>query len=118
MYQSISIFNGSYCGGNMHPVNNAMPNDGVMDILFARSRGILRMSGFLPFYLTGRSGWFPGEFSLKQGRKIIVNSEDPLLIILDDVVFFDIQFTLELLPGAVRFVDASRHGYKGALTDE
>jgi diacylglycerol kinase family enzyme len=114
-YQSLAVFNGPCYGGKMHPVNNAIPNDGMLDILFSRSRGILRTFGLYPFYLTGRSGRFPGEFTLKQGRKISVSSEDLLLICMDGEVCFDTQFTIELLPAAVRFVDAGRHGYKGMI---
>jgi diacylglycerol kinase family enzyme len=90
-----------------------MPNDGVLDILFARSRGILRTYCLMPFYLSGRSEWFPGEFTIKQGRKISASSEDFLQVSIDGEVFYETQFTLELLPAAVRFVDASLHGYRG-----
>ena len=112
-YRSLAIYNGSYYGENIHPVKNAMPNDGVLDIVFAHSRGILRTYSMTPFYLSGRSEWFPGEFTMKQGRKISVSSEDFLQVCMDGEMFYETQFTLELLPAAVQFVDASLHGYRG-----
>ena len=113
-YQGFSIFNGPYYGGNLHPVNNAMPNDDILDILTVRSQGVLRTCFLFPFYTSGKYKMFPRNFVLKQGKKIKIQSEDTLLISMDGIVFFESELEIELLPAAVQFVDASRHGYRGA----
>ena len=112
-YQGISILNSPYFGGNMHPVNKAMPNDGVLDVLTIRNRGALRTFCLFPFYVSGHYKMFPRIFTLKQGKKINIRSENILLISMDGIVFFEPEIEIELLPAAVQFVDAGRHGYKG-----
>jgi len=116
-YSTIGLFNGKYYGGGMYPIKNAIPNDGILDILLTRSMGLIRTFSFVPFYMTGRSGQFPGVFTSMQGRKININSESPVMLSMDGEVFFDNHLTLELLPGALQFVDASFKGI-GGITDE
>ena len=109
-YCTIAIFNGPYYGGGMSPVKNAIPNDGILNVILTRSMDIFRLYTFLPFYVTGRAGMFPRVFIPKQGRKINVSTEGHVMICLDGEVFFDNKLTLELLPGALKFVNA---GVKG-----
>jgi len=113
VYQGISIFNGPYYGGNMHPVNNAMPNDGVLEILTIQNQGILRTCCSYPFLVSGHYKMFPRNFTLKQGKKISIRSENTLLLCMDGIVFFEPDLEIELLPAAVQFVDVGKHGYKG-----
>ncbi|MDR1576590.1 MAG: hypothetical protein LBS37_11340 [Treponema sp.] len=113
-YRSILIANGPYYGGNKHPAPAAMPNDGMMDIILTRDRNPLRAVALLPFYMRGRQERFPGDFVLKRGRKIRISSEEPFLSTCDGVIFYRKVFSVELLPGALRFVDAARQGYRRA----
>jgi len=113
VYQGISIFNSPYYGGNYHPINKAMPNDGILDVLTIRTRGVLRTCCLYPFYVSGHYKIFPRNFTLRQGKKIAIRSENILLISMDGIVFFEPELEIELLPAAVQFVDAGRHGYKG-----
>ncbi|MDR2717013.1 MAG: hypothetical protein LBB89_02965 [Treponema sp.] len=112
-YQGISVFNSPYYGGNFHPINKAMPNDGILDMLTIRNQGFLRTCCLFPFYVSGHYKMFPRNFTLKQGKKITIRSENILSISMDGIVFFEPELEIELLPAAVQFVDAGRHGYKG-----
>ena len=114
-YQGFSVFNGPYYGGNFHPINKAMPNDGILDILTIRSQGALRTGFLFPFYTSGNYKIFPRNFVLKQGKKIKIDSEDTLLISMDGIVFFESEIEIELLPSAIKFVDASKSGYRGVV---
>jgi diacylglycerol kinase family enzyme len=114
-YQGFSIFNGPYYGGNYHPINKAMPNDGVLDMLTIRSIGALRTGALFPFYTSGNYKVFPRNFVPKQGKKIKIRSDNTLLISMDGIVFFESELDIELLPSAVKFVDAGRNGYKGVV---
>ena len=109
VYQGFSIFNGSYYGGNMRPVSSAVPNDGILDTLSIRSSGILQTSFLYPFYISGRYAMFPQHFVFKRGRKISIRSENMLVISMDGEVFFETELEVEVLPAAVRFVDAGRY---------
>ena len=113
-YLGLSIANGAFYGGFMHPMNNALPNDGILEILIAHSRGILHTYCILPFYTTGRYKMITRDFVPKRGTKITVNSDYPLIICLDDKIFFDTELTVELLLNAVRFIDPAKKGYLGA----
>jgi diacylglycerol kinase family enzyme len=113
-YQSFSIFNSPYFGGNLNPIRGAMPNDGVLDMLITRTKGSLQTCCLYPFYVSGNYRMLPRNFILKQGKKIHIRSNDALAISLDGIVFFESEMDIELLPSAVQFVDASRFGYRGA----
>jgi len=112
-YQGISIFNSPHYGGNFHPVKKAMPNDGILDMLTIRSHGILQTFCLFPFYVSGNYKIFPRNFTLRQGKIIKIHSDTILWISMDGIVFFEPELEIELLPAAVQFVDAGRHGYKG-----
>ena len=116
-YRSINIANGSFYAGGLCPVRGAMPNDGVMDILFAREGGRLRTIAQIPWFLWARYGR-SRDFFLRQGRKIHIRSDEPILIGLDDIIFSSGELTVELIPSAVKFVDVTGQGYRGALADE
>jgi diacylglycerol kinase family enzyme len=112
-YQGISVFNSPYYSEFFHPLNNAMPNDGILDILTIRSSGFFRTFFLYPMYASGNNQIFPLHFIWKQGKKISIHSEDIILLSMDGITFFESEFEMELLPGAVKFVDASGHGYRG-----
>lgn len=80
-YRIINIANGAWYGGNKCPIKTAMPNDGVLDILFAYTAGALRTLIQAPFYITGNlEPFLPSDGVIKQARKIVIGSEEPLRI--------------------------------------
>ncbi|MCL2269843.1 MAG: hypothetical protein FWC24_00725 [Treponema sp.] len=112
-FEGISVFNGAYYGGSFHPVNNAVPNDGILNMLTVQLRGVLKLIFLYPFYMSGKYTMFPRNFVHKPGNKITIHSDKVLQITMDGIVFYEPELEIELLPGAVQFVDASGHGYKG-----
>jgi diacylglycerol kinase family enzyme len=112
-YRSILMANGPYYGGNIHPVSAAMPNDGMMDIVLARSGNPIRAAALIPAYIMGLQHKFPGDFILKRGRKIRIGSGEPIMAASDGIIFYGKDFTVELMPGALRFVDVTGQGYRG-----
>jgi diacylglycerol kinase family enzyme len=112
-YQGFSILNGTHYCGNMHPIKSAMPNDGILDMLSTRSMGTFKTFFLFPFYKSGYYKISPRNFMLKKGKKIHIRSEATLQICMDDIVFFEPDLEVELLPSAIKFVDAGKHGYKG-----
>jgi diacylglycerol kinase family enzyme len=110
----IYIANGAWNGPDMYPAPYARPDDGELDIILIRpGKNLFDVFRNMPAYLKGRiTGNTPG-LELRQGRKIVLRSPDPLVINLDDIVFFDTDTTVEVLPGALRFVDVTGNGYLG-----
>lgn len=113
-FAGFSIFNGSFYNGYLHPITAAMPNDGILNMLTIKCQGAFNIIFLTPFYLSGHHKLFPRNFVAKQGRKISISSESTLQIAMDGIVFFESGLDIELLPAAIRFVDAGKHGYKGA----
>jgi diacylglycerol kinase family enzyme len=112
-YQGFSIFNSPYYGGNLHPINNAMPNDGILDMLTIQNWGFLRTMGAFPLYTRGYHKMFPRNFMLKQGKKISIRSEETLRLCIDGEIFYESELDVEILPAAIKFVDVTKHGYRG-----
>jgi diacylglycerol kinase family enzyme len=115
IFQGFSIFNSPYYGGKFHPISGAMPNDGILDMLTIKNKGILRSFCLYPIYEYGHYKMFPRNYVLKQGQKINICSENTLVISMDGIVFFEPKFEIELLPAAIQFVDAGGRGYRGTM---
>ena len=113
-YRGLNIANGGYYAGRLHPVTGARLDDGVLHILFARGGSVPGALRLAPFYLWGRStGASRRELFIEKARNISIRSDTPILIGLDDIVFYGTNLTVELLPGALRFVDVSAPGDNG-----
>jgi len=117
VYLGIHIYNSPFINGNLHPVKNSLPNDGILDMIIPRGQGRRQIFRMLPLFLSGNKETLPRHFIYKQLRKISVNSNKILRVNLDGIVFFESGLDLELLPSALRFVDATRRGYKGVGDD-
>jgi diacylglycerol kinase (ATP) len=113
VYLGLHIFNSPYIN-DWHPVKNSLPNDGILDMLIPHRQGRRQLFRMLPLFFPKNKKKFPKHFIYKQLRKISVNSNKILRVNLDGIVFFETGIELELLPSALRFVDATRRGYKGA----
>jgi diacylglycerol kinase family enzyme len=117
VYLGLHIYNSPYINDNLHPVKNSLPNDGILDMIIPQGQGRRQVLRMLPLFLSGSKEALPRNFFYKQLRKISVNSNKILRVNLDGIVFFESAIELELLPSALRFVDATRRGYKGAADD-
>jgi len=117
LYLGLHIYNSPYINNNLHPVKTAMPNDGILDMIIPQGQGRRQAFRMLPLFLSGSGKTIPKHFLYKQLRKMNVSSDKILRIDLDGIVFFETGLELELLPSALRFVDATRRGYKGAVDD-
>ena len=113
----VSVFNAAYYGNNLHPAKKAMPNDGILDIIIVRGHIMLRTFGIIFSYIKGRYYKFPKIFKKKEGVKIKICSLNPIIYSMDNISFFDNELDIELMPDAVRFIDATGYGYKGVCND-
>jgi diacylglycerol kinase family enzyme len=112
-YRGINIANAPWYGKNKRPVRNAMPNDGLLDVLFGRSAGFLRTISQVPLYMSGHYE-SSDDYTMTRGRKICINSEEIICYNLDHILFFSESLEIELLPAAIQFVDVSKQGYQSA----
>jgi len=117
LYLGFHVYNAPYINDNWHPVKKTMPNDGILDMIIPSGHGRRQVFRMLPLFLSGSRKTHPKHFIYKQLRKMTVFSDKILRVNLDGIVFFETGIELELMPSALRFVDATRRGYKGAADD-
>jgi YegS/Rv2252/BmrU family lipid kinase len=108
----INIANGSCYGGNKIPSPAALPDDGLLEVIYMESKDFLHTAQYFIPYLSGKYYKYPNTFIHKQARKITITSPIPLLVNLDGEVFFDTNLTAEIVPGAVNFVAPGGLRYK------
>jgi diacylglycerol kinase family enzyme len=113
VYQGLHFYNAPYVSGGLYAVNNSMPNDGVLNMLVINCRGILPIFGLYPFSTWSYHKWFSKHFTHREVQKIIIQSKEILRVVLDSIVFYESELEVELLPGAVQFIDVTGHGYTG-----
>jgi len=116
-FWAISMHNSPYYGGNWHPSNTAIPTDGLMDVLLVRGKRFLQTYSLFPLYMAGHHKILSRNITFRQVRKVSIRSEDTIMICMDDIVFYENEFDIELLPAAINFIDASRYGYLGVSND-
>jgi len=117
VYMGFYLYNSPFINGTRHPVKTSMPNDGMMDMIIPRKHGRAQFLSILPLFLSGNRKALPRHFIYKQINKLKISSNRVLRISLDGIVFFESDVEVELLPAALKFVDATRRGYKGAADD-
>lgn len=108
----INIANGPCYGGNKVPSPSALPDDGLLEVIYMKSGAFLYVTRYILSYLQGKFYKYPAVFTHKQVKKITITSPIPLLVSLDGEVFFDTHLTAEIVPGAVNFVAVDGLPYK------
>lgn len=98
-----AVMNGRAFGGSFHVCPDALADDGVLDLLIAGGVGRLAILGLVPRIMRGTHGGDP-RLKLTRARKVLIESEAPLLVEADgEIVFEDARrLEVEVLPGALR----------------
>jgi diacylglycerol kinase family enzyme len=121
-YSVINIANGPIYGNSdmMRPNCGAVPNDGQLEVLFARkARRLKILLSVLP-YLRGQYKKHPDMFSHRPAKKISIKLKSDKLLeyTLDGEYFLDDKLQLEVVPGAVRIVLVNNLLYEKAPRHE
>jgi diacylglycerol kinase family enzyme len=101
-FTNIHVANGPCDGGSFVPSPYAMPNDGVLDAIFMRSRPsleIIRVIG------DRNKGLFEKHksFEYRKCHTMHVKSNSPLCIQIDGEAFYDQEFKINIVPGRIKF---------------
>jgi diacylglycerol kinase family enzyme len=103
VYGNIHIANGPCNGGNAVPSPYAVPNDGLLDVIFSHIRTTM---GALSATMDMQAGKFEKRenlFSYKKCRIIEIYSELPLCVELDGEAFYAHEIKMEIIPGGINF---------------
>ncbi len=96
----VVIGNGVYCGGGMKLTPFAEPNDGILDVLRIHDMPVLTRVWNFPKIYTGRHINSP-HFSISQGRRIVIDSKESVLIEADGELLGSVPCEIEVIPSAL-----------------
>jgi YegS/Rv2252/BmrU family lipid kinase len=98
-----AVMNGRAFGGSFHVCPEARIDDGELDLLIADGVGRLAILGLVPKIMRGAHGGDP-RLKLTRARRVLIESEAPLLVEADgEIVFEDARrLEIDVLPAALR----------------
>lgn len=99
----LCICNGRYYGGGFMPVGEAMPDDGVLDMLLVPEIRLPKFLRLLKKYATGRYYECTGIVHDYHGQEVTFSSEEPITVVVDGEVMVEKSFTVRLSEKKVNF---------------
>jgi diacylglycerol kinase family enzyme len=98
-------------------VPEALPDDGLLDVVAGWKISLAARLRFMPGYLKGQHEKFSRHGVYRRAQSVTINSDQPLCIILDGDVFFDTSLTVRALPQAVRIASPGGRPFKNRILD-
>ena len=118
-YSNIHISNGPCDGRTLIPSPYAIPDDGLLDVIFTGSSSRLRIATVIQDYL---KGWFEKYklFIYKRCRVVEVKSDDLMRVAMDGETFYAKELKISIIKGGIKFFtppgmnfeDYSKKAYK------
>ncbi len=98
-----AVMNGRAFGGSFHVCPDARIDDGELDLLIAAGVGRFAILGLVPRIMRGTHGSDP-RLKLARARRILIESDAPLLVEVDGEIAFEDarRLEIEILPGELR----------------
>lgn len=99
----VCVCNGQYYGGGFRPVPEAMPDDGVLDMLLVADVSLLQFARCVGKYAAGRYKECPQLVRDWHGDSVTVSAGEELVAVVDGEVLRDTAFTICLSERRVNF---------------
>ena len=99
----VCICNGRHYGGGFMPVADAMPDDGVLDMLLVGKVGLFTFARLVGKYARGLYQNYPQLIRDYHGQTISYSSPQVITTVVDGEVMRDTQFTVRLSEKKVNF---------------
>ena len=99
----LCICNGRHYGGGFMPVGEAMPDDGVLDMLLVRKVGIITFMRLVGKYARGLYQQYPELILAYHGQEVSFSAEEQITVVVDGEVIRDRAFTVRLSEKQVNF---------------
>lgn len=99
----VCICNGRHYGGGFNPVPEAMPDDGILDMLLIPGIGLLTFARLVGKYAKGRYKELPQYVKEHHGQKVSFVSEREMTTVVDGEVMRGKEFTVTLSEKKVNF---------------
>jgi diacylglycerol kinase family enzyme len=102
-YVNIQISNGPCNGGALIPNPYAVPNDGLLDVIFTAPRNRWELIAYRNDYASGNFEKHKDIYIAKRCVSLSVKSEMPMHVELDGEAFFTQEINIELIPKGIWF---------------
>ena len=99
----VCICNGRHYGGGFMPVADAMPDDGVLDMLLVPKVSLFTFVRLVGKYAQGRYKEYPQLIRDFHGQEITWSSDQPLTVVVDGEEMRDTRFTVRLSDKRINF---------------
>lgn len=113
----LCVCNGRHYGGGFMPVGDAMPDDGVLDMLLVRKVGLFTFLRLVGKYARGLYREYPELILDYHGREAAFSAREPITVVVDGEVMRDTAFTVRLSEKKVNFFYPAGAGYQPASAD-
>ena len=106
------VCNGRYYGGGFMPMPEAMPDDGVLDMLHVNKVSLHQLPAILGKYAKGRYKELPKFVTDFHTRSVRLSSNEEITAVVDGEVMRDTSFTIGLSERKVNFFYPANASYQ------
>lgn len=99
----LCVCNGRYYGGGFMPVGDAMPDDGVLDMLRVPKISLFHFVRLVGRYAKGLYRQYPKYIDHYHGQEVRFSSPQPVTVVVDGEVMRDTRFTVKLSEKKIYF---------------
>ncbi len=100
----VCVCNGQYYGGGFHPMPEAVPDDGVLDMLLLGDVSLPQLARYVGKYSHGRYKELPGHIVRSwHGDAVTLSSDREMAAVVDGETVWGKEFTIRLSERKVNF---------------
>ena len=99
----LCVCNGRFYGGGFMPVGDAMPDDGILDVLLVPKISLLTLVRVIGRYAKGKYADYPQYIHHFRTQSLSFSSPAPITAVLDGEILQDQSFTLRLSEKKIHF---------------
>ncbi len=108
----LCVCNGRHYGGGFMPVGEAMPDDGVLDMLLVKKVSLLTFLRLVGKYAKGLYRQYPELILSYHGQEVFFSAKEPITVVVDGEVMRDTAVTVRLSEKKVNFFYPAGAGYQ------
>ena len=109
----LCICNGRYYGGGFMPVPDAMPDDGILDVLLVPKIPLLTFARLVGKYAKGKYADYPDIIEAHHtSSPIIYESDTPIVTVVDGEITISERFTVSLSDKKLNFFWPAKLSYQ------
>lgn len=114
----LCVCNGRHYGGGFMPVGEAMPDDGVLDMLLVKQVSLFTFVRLVGMYAKGQYRRYPELIFAHHGQCVSFSAREPITVVVDGEVMRDTAFTIRLSEKKVNFFYPAGAGYQPTSADK